>query len=198
VEGRQAALLRCLSVRPCRPRDNAAWVLPLDGKGEIRHSETPADRIDAPRIIQRKSGMTDADGHHGDRRDDPDRGQRELLIAIANPTGHDRPIAIDTNPQPEGRRRCPASYVRSVRISLVANVVTCCVSAAPSITPWCGRQRLGTCRLLNIWPPTTGAAIAEYFFMYKGKATWWLRRNRHKQPGLPPDVGLLLRPTARA
>jgi len=117
------------------------------------------------------------------------RGQRELIIARRSPDRQDRHRHRHI-PQRRRRRLVCVSVGDGQKSAFGGQRGGRLRTAAPSITPWCGRQRLWNLPALHTGPRYTGAAkIAEYF-MYNGKATpgCLTTTSTKPRPRLPPDV----------
>ena len=164
----------------------------IDGKGDIKGTESRLIESMAPGIISRKSvcepiqtGITAIDAMIP-----IGRGQRELIIGDRQ-TGKTS-VAIDTIINQKGDGVVCVYVAVGQKASTVASIVTTlqergaldytvivCASADDPST-------------LQYIAPYTGAAIAEYF-MYKGQATLIIYDDLSKQANAYREMSLLLR-----
>jgi F-type H+-transporting ATPase subunit alpha len=166
--------------------------VPIDGKGEIKSTDTRLVESMAPGIISRKSvceplqtGITSIDAMIP-----IGRGQRELIIGDRQ-TGKTA-IAVDTiiNQKTEdvvcvyigiGQKASTIAQVVNVLEEKQAMSYTIVVSASANDPA-----------TLQYIAPYSGAALAEYF-MYKGKATLVIYDDLTKQAMAYRQMSLLLR-----
>ena len=166
--------------------------LPIDGKGEIRTTETRLIESPAPGIISRRSvyeplqtGLVAVDSMIP-----IGRGQRELIIGDRQ-TGKTA-IAIDTILNQKGKNVICVYVAIGQKASSIAQVVTTLqergaldytiIVAAPADTP----------ATLQYLSPYTGASLAE-FFMYQGRHTLVIYDDLSKQAQAYREMSLLLR-----
>jgi len=166
--------------------------VPIDGKGDIKGSESRLIESMAPGIISRKSvcepiqtGITSIDAMIP-----IGRGQRELIIGDRQ-TGKSS-VAVDTiiNQKPEG---VICVYVAvGQKASTVASLVTTLQEKGAMDYTVVVSASADDSATLQYIAPYTGAAIAEYF-MYKGKATLIIYDDLSKQASAYREMSLLLR-----
>jgi F-type H+-transporting ATPase subunit alpha len=164
----------------------------IDGKGDIKGSESRLIESMAPGIISRKSvcepiqtGITSIDAMIP-----IGRGQRELIIGDRQ-TGKSS-VAVDTiiNQKPEG---VICVYVAvGQKASTVASLVTTLQEKGAMDYTVVVSASADDSATLQYIAPYTGAAIAEYF-MYKGKATLIIYDDLSKQANAYREMSLLLR-----
>jgi F-type H+-transporting ATPase subunit alpha len=164
----------------------------IDGKGDIKGSESRLIESMAPGIISRKSvcepiqtGITSIDAMIP-----IGRGQRELIIGDRQ-TGKSS-VAVDTiiNQKPEG---VICVYVAvGQKASTVASLVTTLQEKGAMDYTVVVSASADDSATLQYIAPYTGAAIAEYF-MYKGKATLIIYDDLSKQASAYREMSLLLR-----
>jgi len=166
--------------------------VPIDGKGDIKGTESRLIESMAPGIISRKSvcepiqtGITSIDAMIP-----IGRGQRELIIGDRQ-TGKSS-VAVDTiiNQKPEG---VICVYVAvGQKASTVASLVTTLQEKGAMDYTVVVSASADDSATLQYIAPYTGAAIAEYF-MYKGKATLIIYDDLSKQASAYREMSLLLR-----
>ena len=166
--------------------------VPIDGKGDIKGTESRLIESMAPGIISRKSvcepiqtGITSIDAMIP-----IGRGQRELIIGDRQ-TGKSS-VAVDTiiNQKPEG---VICVYVAvGQKASTVASLVTTLQEKGAMDYTVVVSASADDSATLQYIAPYTGAAIAEYF-MYKGKATVIVYDDLTKQASAYRQMSLLLR-----
>ena len=164
----------------------------IDGKGDIKGTESRLIESMAPGIISRKSvcepiqtGITSIDAMIP-----IGRGQRELIIGDRQ-TGKSS-VAVDTiiNQKPEG---VICVYVAvGQKASTVASLVTTLQEKGAMDYTVVVSASADDSATLQYIAPYTGAAIAEYF-MYKGKATLIIYDDLSKQANAYREMSLLLR-----
>ena len=164
----------------------------IDGKGDIKGTESRLIESMAPGIISRKSvcepiqtGITSIDAMIP-----IGRGQRELIIGDRQ-TGKSS-VAVDTiiNQKPEG---VICVYVAvGQKASTVASLVTTLQEKGAMDYTVVVSASADDSATLQYIAPYTGAAIAEYF-MYKGKATLIIYDDLSKQASAYREMSLLLR-----
>jgi len=164
----------------------------IDGKGDIKGTESRLIESMAPGIISRKSvcepiqtGITSIDAMIP-----IGRGQRELIIGDRQ-TGKSS-VAVDTiiNQKPEG---VICVYVAvGQKASTVASLVTTLQEKGAMDYTVVVSASADDSATLQYIAPYTGAAIAEYF-MYKGKATLIIYDDLSKQASAYRETSLLLR-----
>ncbi len=165
---------------------------PIDGKGEIKASETRLIESPAPGIIARKSvfeplqtGITAIDAMIP-----VGRGQRELIIGDRQ-TGKTS-VAVDTIINQKGLD-CICVYVAiGQKASTVANVVNKLRESGAMEYTIVVMASANDPATLQYLAPYTGAALAEYF-MYKGKGTLIVYDDLSKQAQAYRQMALLLR-----
>ena len=165
---------------------------PIDGKGEIRTSETRLIESGAPGIISRRSiheplqtGLVAIDAMIP-----IGRGQRELIIGDRQ-TGKTA-VATDTILNQKGKNVVCVYVAIGQKASSIAQVLTTLqdrgameytiIVAAPADSP----------ATLQYLAPYTGAALAE-FFMYTGRHTLIIYDDLSKQAQAYREMSLLLR-----
>jgi F-type H+/Na+-transporting ATPase subunit alpha len=165
---------------------------PLDGKGDIRCTETRLIESIAPGIISRKSvcepiqtGITAIDSMIP-----IGRGQRELIIGDRQ-TGKTS-VAIDTIINQKSENVVCVYVAIGQRAASIASVVTALEERGALeytvIVSACADDPA----TLQYIAPYTGAAIAEYF-MYQGQATLVIYDDLSKQAAAYRQMSLLLR-----
>ena len=165
---------------------------PIDGKGEIKASESRLIESPAPGIIARKSvfeplqtGITAIDAMIP-----IGRGQRELIIGDRQ-TGKTS-VAIDTIINQKGLD-CVCVYVAiGQKASTVANVVNKLRESGAMEYTIVVMASANDPATLQYLAPYTGAALAEYF-MYKGQGTLIVYDDLSKQAQAYRQMALLLR-----
>ena len=165
---------------------------PIDGKGEIKATETRLIESPAPGIIARKSvfeplqtGITAIDAMIP-----VGRGQRELIIGDRQ-TGKTS-VAVDTIINQKGLD-CICVYVAiGQKASTVANVVNKLRESGAMEYTIVVMASANDPATLQYLAPYTGAALAEYF-MYKGKGTLIVYDDLSKQAQAYRQMALLLR-----
>ena len=165
---------------------------PIDGKGEIKTSETRLIESGAPGIISRRSiheplqtGLVAIDAMIP-----IGRGQRELIIGDRQ-TGKTA-VATDTILNQKGKEVVCVYVAIGQKASSIAQVLTTLqdrgameytiIVAAPADSP----------ATLQYLAPYTGAALAE-FFMYTGRHTLIIYDDLSKQAQAYREMSLLLR-----
>ncbi|MEH1949380.1 F0F1 ATP synthase subunit alpha [Nostoc sp.] len=166
--------------------------LPIDGKGDIKSSESRLIESPAPGIIARRSvhepmqtGITAIDSMIP-----IGRGQRELIIGDRQ-TGKTA-IAIDTIINQKEEDVICVYVAIGQKASTVANVVQTLQEKGAldyTVVVFASASEPATLQYLA---PYTGATIAEYF-MYKGKATLVIYDDLSKQAQAYRQMSLLLR-----
>ncbi|MFZ4558159.1 MAG: F0F1 ATP synthase subunit alpha, partial [Pseudanabaena sp.] len=165
---------------------------PIDGKGEIKATESRLIESPAPGIIARKSvfeplqtGITAIDAMIP-----VGRGQRELIIGDRQ-TGKTS-VAVDTIINQKGLD-CICVYVAiGQKASTVANVVNKLRESGAMEYTIVVMASANDPATLQYLAPYTGAALAEYF-MYKGKGTLIVYDDLSKQAQAYRQMALLLR-----
>jgi F-type H+-transporting ATPase subunit alpha len=164
----------------------------IDGKGEIKTSETRLIESPAPGIIARRSvhepmqtGITAIDSMIP-----IGRGQRELIIGDRQ-TGKTA-IAIDTIINQKGEDVICVYVAVGQKASTVANVVQTLQEKGALDYTVVVAANASDPATLQFLAPYTGATIAEYF-MYKGKATLVIYDDLSKQAQAYRQMSLLLR-----
>ncbi|MFN5474500.1 MAG: F0F1 ATP synthase subunit alpha, partial [Pseudanabaena sp.] len=165
---------------------------PIDGKGDIKSTETRLIESPAPGIIGRKSvfeplqtGITAIDAMIP-----VGRGQRELIIGDRQ-TGKTS-VAVDTIINQKGLD-CICVYVAiGQKASTVANVVNKLRESGAMEYTIVVMASANDPATLQYLAPYTGAALAEYF-MYKGKGTLIVYDDLSKQAQAYRQMALLLR-----
>ncbi|PAX59772.1 F0F1 ATP synthase subunit alpha [Brunnivagina elsteri] len=165
---------------------------PIDGKGEIKSSETRLIESMAPGIIARRSvhepmqtGITAIDSMIP-----IGRGQRELIIGDRQ-TGKTA-IAIDTIINQKGEDVICVYVAIGQKASTVANVVQTLQEKGAMDYTIVVAASASEPAPLQFLAPYAGAALAEYF-MYKGKATLIIYDDLSKQAAAYRQMSLLLR-----
>jgi F-type H+/Na+-transporting ATPase subunit alpha len=165
---------------------------PLDGKGDIKSSETRLIESMAPGIIARKSvcepmqtGITAIDAMIP-----VGRGQRELIIGDRQ-TGKTA-VAVDTIINQKGEDVVCVYVAIGQKASTVAQVVNTLESKGAMDYTVVVAANANDPATLQYLAPYTGAAIAEYF-MYQGKATLIVYDDLTKQAQAYRQMSLLLR-----
>jgi F-type H+/Na+-transporting ATPase subunit alpha len=165
---------------------------PLDGKGDIKSSETRLIESMAPGIIARKSvcepmqtGITAIDAMIP-----VGRGQRELIIGDRQ-TGKTA-VAVDTIINQKGEDVVCVYVAIGQKASTVAQVVNTLESKGAMDYTIVVAANANDPATLQYLAPYTGAAIAEYF-MYQGKATLIVYDDLTKQAQAYRQMSLLLR-----
>jgi len=165
---------------------------PIDGKGEIKATESRLIESPAPGIIARKSvfeplqtGITAIDAMIP-----VGRGQRELIIGDRQ-TGKTS-VAVDTIINQKGLD-CVCVYVAiGQKASTVANVVNKLRESGAMEYTIVVMASANDPATLQYLAPYTGAALAEYF-MYKGQGTLIVYDDLSKQAQAYRQMALLLR-----
>ncbi|AKG23935.1 F0F1 ATP synthase subunit alpha [Calothrix sp. 336/3] len=165
---------------------------PIDGKGEIKTSETRLIESPAPGIVSRRSvhepmqtGITAIDSMIP-----VGRGQRELIIGDRQ-TGKTA-IAIDTIINQKEEDVVCVYVAIGQKASTVANVVQTLQDKGAMDYTVVVAANASDPATLQFFAPYTGASIAEYF-MYKGKATLIIYDDLSKQAVAYRQMSLLLR-----
>jgi F-type H+/Na+-transporting ATPase subunit alpha len=165
---------------------------PIDGKGEIKSSETRLIESMAPGIIARRSvhepmqtGITAIDSMIP-----VGRGQRELIIGDRQ-TGKTA-IAVDTIINQKGEDVVCVYVAIGQKASTVANVVQTLQEKGAMDYTIVVAASASEPAPLQFLAPYSGAALAEYF-MYKGKATLIIYDDLSKQAAAYRQMSLLLR-----
>ncbi|NJR15137.1 MAG: F0F1 ATP synthase subunit alpha [Calothrix sp. CSU_2_0] len=165
---------------------------PIDGKGEIKSSETRLIESMAPGIIARRSvhepmqtGITAIDSMIP-----IGRGQRELIIGDRQ-TGKTA-IAVDTIINQKGEDVICVYVAIGQKASTVANVVQTLQEKGAMDYTIVVAASASEPAPLQFLAPYSGAALAEYF-MYKGKATLIIYDDLSKQAAAYRQMSLLLR-----
>jgi F-type H+-transporting ATPase subunit alpha len=166
--------------------------LPIDGKGEIKTTETRLVESMAPGIISRKSvceplqtGITAIDAMIP-----IGRGQRELIIGDRQ-TGKTS-IALDTIINQKGEDVICVYVAIGQKASSVAQAVTSLTEKNALNYTVIVTANANQPATLQYIAPYTGAAIAEYF-MYNGKSTLIVYDDLSKQASAYRQMSLLLR-----
>jgi F-type H+-transporting ATPase subunit alpha len=164
----------------------------IDGKGEIKTTESRLIESPAPGIIARRSvhepmqtGITAIDSMIP-----VGRGQRELIIGDRQ-TGKTA-IAIDTIINQKGEDVVCVYVAVGQKASTVANVVQTLQEKGAMDYTVVVAANASDPATLQFLAPYTGASIAEYF-MYKGKATLIIYDDLSKQAQAYRQMSLLLR-----
>jgi F-type H+-transporting ATPase subunit alpha len=165
---------------------------PIDGKGEIKATESRLIESPAPGIIARKSvfeplqtGITAIDAMIP-----VGRGHRELIIGDRQ-TGKTS-VAVDTIINQKGLD-CVCVYVAiGQKASTVANVVNKLRESGAMEYTIVVMASANDPATLQYLAPYTGAALAEYF-MYKGQGTLIVYDDLSKQAQAYRQMALLLR-----
>jgi F-type H+-transporting ATPase subunit alpha len=165
---------------------------PIDGKGDIRGTESRLIESMAPGIISRKSvcepiqtGITAIDSMIP-----IGRGQRELIIGDRQ-TGKSS-VAIDTIINQKGDGVVCVYVAVGQKASTVASLVTNLQEKGALDYTVVVSASADDAATLQYIAPYTGAAIAEYF-MYKGQATLIIYDDLSKQASAYREMSLLLR-----
>ena len=165
---------------------------PIDGKGEIKTSETRLIESMAPGIVARRSvhepmqtGITAIDAMIP-----VGRGQRELIIGDRQ-TGKTA-IAIDTIINQKEEDVMCVYVAIGQKASTVANVVQTLQDKGAMDYTIVVAANASDPATLQYLSPYTGAAMAEYF-MYNGKATLVIYDDLSKQAAAYRQMSLLLR-----
>ncbi|MBX9258821.1 F0F1 ATP synthase subunit alpha [Desmonostoc muscorum CCALA 125] len=166
--------------------------VPIDGKGDIKTSESRLIESPAPGIIARRSvhepmqtGITAIDSMIP-----IGRGQRELIIGDRQ-TGKTA-IAIDTIINQKEEDVVCVYVAIGQKASTVANVVQTLQEKGAMDYTVVVAASASEPATLQYLAPYTGATIAEYF-MYKGKATLVIYDDLSKQAQAYRQMSLLLR-----
>ncbi len=164
----------------------------IDGKGDIKTSDSRLIESPAPGIIARRSvhepmqtGITAIDSMIP-----IGRGQRELIIGDRQ-TGKTA-IAIDTIINQKGEDVICVYVAIGQKASTVANVVQTLQEKGAMDYTVVVAASASEPATLQYLAPYTGATIAEYF-MYKGKATLVVYDDLSKQAQAYRQMSLLLR-----
>ena len=165
---------------------------PIDGKGDIRSSESRLVESMAPGIITRKSvcepvqtGIIAIDAMIP-----IGRGQRELIIGDRQ-TGKTS-VALDTILNQKGEDVVCVYVAIGQKASSVAAVVTTLDEKGATPYTIIVAANADDPATLQYIAPYTGAALAEYF-MYNGKATLIIYDDLTKQASAYRQMSLLLR-----
>lgn len=165
---------------------------PIDGKGEIKTTDTRLLESPAPGIIDRRSvcepmqtGITAIDSMIP-----IGRGQRELIIGDRQ-TGKTA-IAIDTIINQKEEDVICVYVAIGQKASTVAQVVSTLEEKGALPYTIVVAANASDPATLQYLAPYTGAAMAEYF-MYKGKATLVIYDDLSKQAQAYRQMSLLLR-----
>jgi F-type H+-transporting ATPase subunit alpha len=164
----------------------------IDGKGDIKGTESRLIESMAPGIISRKSvcepiqtGITAIDSMIP-----IGRGQRELIIGDRQ-TGKTS-VAIDTIINQKGDGVVCVYVAVGQKASTVASIVTTLQERGALDYTVIVSASADDPSTLQYIAPYTGAAIAEYF-MYKGQATLIIYDDLSKQANAYREMSLLLR-----
>ena len=164
----------------------------IDGKGDIKGTESRLIESMAPGIISRKSvcepiqtGITAIDSMIP-----IGRGQRELIIGDRQ-TGKSS-VALDTIINQKGDDVVCVYVAVGQKASTVASIVTTLQDKGALDYTVVVSASADDPATLQYIAPYTGAAIAEYF-MYKGKATLVIYDDLTKQANAYREMSLLLR-----
>ncbi len=165
---------------------------PIDGKGEIKTTESRLIESPAPGIVARRSvyepmqtGITAIDAMIP-----IGRGQRELIIGDRQ-TGKTS-IAVDTIINQKGEDVVCVYVAIGQKASTVANIVNVLQEAGAMEYTIVVASNANEPATLQYLAPYTGATLAEYF-MYKGKATLVIYDDLSKQAQAYRQMSLLLR-----
>ncbi len=165
---------------------------PIDGKGEIKTTETRLIESPAPGIVSRKSvcepmqtGITAIDAMIP-----IGRGQRELIIGDRK-TGKTA-IAIDTIINQKGGDVICVYVAIGQKASTVAQVIDTLTEKGAMDYTVVVSANANDPATLQYLAPYTGATMAEYF-MYKGKATLVVYDDLSKQAQAYRQLSLLMR-----
>ncbi|CBN57624.1 MULTISPECIES: F0F1 ATP synthase subunit alpha [Kamptonema] len=169
-----------------------ALARPIDGKGEIKCSETRLIESPAPGIVSRRSvyepmqtGITAIDAMIP-----VGRGQRELIIGDRQ-TGKTA-IAVDTIINQKSENVVCVYVAIGQKASTVANVVNTLQEKGAMDYTIVVAANASDPATLQYLAPYTGASLAEYF-MYKGKHTLIIYDDLSKQAQAYRQMSLLLR-----
>jgi len=169
-----------------------ALARPIDGKGDVKSTETRLLESPAPGIIARRSvcepmqtGITAIDSMIP-----IGRGQRELIIGDRQ-TGKTS-IAIDTIINQQGEDVICVYVAIGQKASTVAQVVATLEEKGAMAYTVVVAASASESATLQYLAPYTGATIAEYF-MYKGKHTLVIYDDLSKQAQAYRQMSLLLR-----
>jgi F-type H+/Na+-transporting ATPase subunit alpha len=169
-----------------------ALARPIDGKGEIKTTETRLIESPAPGIVSRRSvyepmqtGITAIDAMIP-----VGRGQRELIIGDRQ-TGKTA-IAIDTIINQKSENVICVYVAIGQKASTVANIVNVLQEKGAMDYTIVVAANASDPATLQYLAPYTGASLAEYF-MYKGKHTLVIYDDLSKQAQAYRQMSLLLR-----
>src|ERR671932_416336 len=169
-----------------------ALARPIDGKGEIKTTESRLIESPAPGIVSRRSvyepmqtGITAIDAMIP-----VGRGQRELIIGDRQ-TGKTS-IAVDTIINQKGQDVICVYVAIGQKASTVAQVVGVLQEKGALDYTIVVAANANDPATLQYLAPYTGATLAEYF-MYKGKATLVIYDDLSKQAQAYRQMSLLLR-----
>ncbi len=169
-----------------------ALARPIDGKGEIKTTETRLIESPAPGIVSRRSvyepmqtGITAIDAMIP-----VGRGQRELIIGDRQ-TGKTA-IAIDTIINQKSENVVCVYVAIGQKASTVANIVNVLQEKGAMDYTIVVAANASDPATLQYLAPYTGASLAEYF-MYKGKHTLVIYDDLSKQAQAYRQMSLLLR-----
>jgi F-type H+/Na+-transporting ATPase subunit alpha len=169
-----------------------ALARPIDGKGDLKTTETRLIESMAPGIIARRSvhepmqtGITAIDAMIP-----VGRGQRELIIGDRQ-TGKTA-VAVDTIINQKGEDVICVYVAIGQKASTVAQVVNTLEEKGAMDYTIVVAANANDPATLQYLAPYTGAALAEYF-MYKGKATLIIYDDLSKQAQAYRQMALLLR-----
>jgi F-type H+-transporting ATPase subunit alpha len=169
-----------------------ALAVPIDGKGDIKSSETRLIESPAPGIIARRSvyeplqtGLIAIDSMIP-----IGRGQRELIIGDRQ-TGKTA-VATDTILNQNGEGVICVYVAIGQKASSVAQIVTTLEERGAMEYTIVVAENADSPATLQYLAPYTGAALAE-FFMYTGRATLVIYDDLSKQAQAYRQMSLLLR-----
>jgi F-type H+-transporting ATPase subunit alpha len=169
-----------------------ALAVPIDGKGDIKTSETRLIESPAPGIIARRSvyeplqtGLIAIDSMIP-----IGRGQRELIIGDRQ-TGKTA-VATDTILNQNGEGVICVYVAIGQKASSVAQIVTTLEERGAMEYSIVVAENADSPATLQYLAPYTGAALAE-FFMYTGRATLVIYDDLSKQAQAYRQMSLLLR-----
>ncbi len=169
-----------------------ALARPIDGKGEIKTTESRLIESPAPGIVSRRSvyepmqtGITAIDAMIP-----VGRGQRELIIGDRQ-TGKTA-IAIDTIINQKSENVICVYVAIGQKASTVANIVNVLQEKGAMDYTIVVAANASDPATLQYLAPYTGASLAEYF-MYKGKHTLVIYDDLSKQAQAYRQMSLLLR-----
>ncbi|MCY7385102.1 MAG: F0F1 ATP synthase subunit alpha [Microcoleus sp. CAN_BIN18] len=169
-----------------------ALARPIDGKGEIKTTETRLIESPAPGIVSRRSvyepmqtGITAIDAMIP-----VGRGQRELIIGDRQ-TGKTA-IAIDTIINQKSENVICVYVAIGQKASTVANIVNVLQEKGAMDYTIVVAANASDPATLQYLAPYTGASLAEYF-MYKGRHTLVIYDDLSKQAQAYRQMSLLLR-----